>query len=82
MADITGVYNDDFHDNQEDILWLHGCYVYRLLHDLKICGQNTKETFSRLLGRCCTGQNAPMCHVVVKPSDDEVMTPCHVLQIF
>ena len=73
-ASIGTVFNGDFPRAHPDILYQHGCYAYRLLHDLNICGENTQVTFSPLLKRCSGGRNGPMCHTDIAAllSDDEV----------
>ena len=73
-ASIGSVFHDDFEEGHDDILYKHGCYPYRLLHGLTICGQNTEDTFAPLLRRCSSGRNGPMCHCDPDAlvSDDEV----------
>ena len=72
-ASIKRVYNGDFgEDEDSDTLDEHGCYIYRLLHGLEICGENTEKTFARLLRRCREGKNFPMCRVAPVLSDDGV----------
>jgi hypothetical protein len=80
-AGVTGVYNQDLSDDPDNTLWPHGCYAYRLLYGLRICGENTRDTFSKLLERCHRGQNAPMCHLVADPSEDEVHTLHYQLRV-
>ena len=74
-APIKGVYHEGFGEGDCDILLPHGCYVYRLLHGLNICGENTNVTFAQLLKRCKNGNNNPACPVVATlASEDEVRT--------
>lgn len=60
-ASIQSVYNEDFEKDDVDLASSHGCYAYRLLHGLSICGQSTTDTFARLLKRCSRKRNSPMC---------------------
>ena len=62
----------DFGEEDLGILDHHGCYVYRLLHDLVICGENTSQTFARLLRSCQKRENGPMCPGSTKENDEDV----------
>lgn len=71
-APIKDIHNGDFDSNDGDALFPHGCYAYRVLWGLNICGEDTKTTFAQLLKRCKEGENYPMCHGIPTLYDDEV----------
>jgi hypothetical protein len=59
-SSIQNVYHEDIR-TEEGISHKHGCYVYRLLRGLSLCGLNTEKSFATLLRKCAAGNNHPMC---------------------
>ena len=69
-AKLTRVHRGDL-EGETDVE--HGCYPYRLLHGLNICGEDTSKTFARLLERCRQGNNHQMCPTVIDDAEVGVL---------